>query len=92
MLSLEVVGPGDSLSTLLICHGLLLIRQESVLAGGNSDGDIQLEPDSSGVRSSAGRRLTATTANGSFGYQWQWILNYVTFVLFNIRPFYSKFL
>jgi hypothetical protein len=43
MLSLEVGDPGDSLSTLLICHVRLAgCQSESVLAGGNNDGGPQV--------------------------------------------------
>jgi hypothetical protein len=59
MLPLEVVGPGGSLSTVLIATPRQL---ESVLADGYGDGGIQLRPDDNGARPSAGERLAAATA------------------------------
>ncbi len=42
---------------------LLTRRQlESVLAGGNGDGGIQLRPDGGGTSPSAGKRLVVATA------------------------------
>ncbi len=63
MLSLEVGDPGDSLSTLLICHVRLAgCQSESVLAGGNSDGGLQV---------ATGRRWCSSigwgTASGDHG-------------------------
>jgi hypothetical protein len=44
-------------------HPLLAKRQlESVLAGGNGDGGIQLRRDDDGARPSAGKRLVAAMA------------------------------
>ncbi len=44
-------------------HALLARRQlESVLAGGNGDGGIQLRPDGGGAPPSAGKRLAVATA------------------------------
>ncbi len=45
------------------CHALLASRQsESVLAGGNGNGDIQLPPDGSGAHLLSGKQLAAATA------------------------------
>ncbi len=54
MLPLKVVGPGGSLSMLLLprLNGKML--PESSLAGGNNDGSIQLRPDDDGASSLAG--------------------------------------
>jgi hypothetical protein len=40
---------------------------ESVLAGGNGDGGIQLRPDGGGASSSAGEKLAVATAGGGNG-------------------------
>ncbi len=56
MPSLEVVRPGDGLSTVPSA------TPYDVTAGGNGDGGIQLRPDSGGVFSSAGERLAAAMA------------------------------
>ncbi len=59
MLSLEVGDPGDSLSTLLICHVRLAeCQSESVLAGGNSDGGLQV---------ATGRRRCSSIGWGAAG-------------------------
>ncbi len=59
MLSLEVGDPGDSLSTLLICHVRLAgCQSESVLAGGNSDGGLQV---------ATGRRQRSSIGWGTAG-------------------------
>ncbi len=63
MLSLEVGDPGDSLSTLLICHVRLAgCQSESVLAGGNSDGGLQVATGRRRRSSIGGEWLAATTA------------------------------
>jgi hypothetical protein len=56
MPSLEVVRPGDGLSTVPSA------TPYDETAGGNGDGGIQLRPDSGGVFSSAVERLAAATA------------------------------
>jgi hypothetical protein len=56
MLSLEVVRPGDRLSTVLIATAYWL------LAGGNGDGGIQLRPDGGGASSSGRERLAVAAA------------------------------
>jgi hypothetical protein len=71
MLSLEVVGPGGSLSTVLIATPYW--RDASgVLAG--CDGGIQLRLDGGGPSSSAGERLAAATAE-LIGFRQGWIQN-----------------
>jgi hypothetical protein len=56
MPSLEVVRPGDGLSTVPSA------TPYDETAGGNGDGGIQLRPDSGDVLSSAGERLAAAMA------------------------------
>ncbi len=59
MLSLEVGDPGDSLSTLLICYVRLAgCQSERVLAGGNSDGGLQV---------ATGRRRRSSIGWGAAG-------------------------
>jgi hypothetical protein len=61
MLSLEVVGPGGSLSTVLIATPYWQ-DASGVLAGGKGDSGIQLRQDGGSAPSSAGERLVAATA------------------------------
>jgi hypothetical protein len=61
MLSLEVVSPGDNLSTVLIATPYWRDANWRVLAGGNSDGGTQLRPDGGGASSLAGKRLAGAT-------------------------------
>ncbi len=56
MPSLEVVRPGDGLSTVPSA------MPYDGTAGGNGDGGIQLRPDGGDVSSSAGERLAAAMA------------------------------
>jgi hypothetical protein len=72
-------------------HALQARRQsESVLAGGNGGGGIQLRPDSGRGRPLAGKQLAAATAE-QCQFQRQRILNffcsYVLFVVFSYLAF-----
>jgi hypothetical protein len=62
MLSLEVVGPGGSLSTVLIATRYWRDASWSVLAGGYDDGGIQLRKDNYSARPLAGKWLAVATA------------------------------
>jgi hypothetical protein len=62
MLSLEVVGPGDGLSTAPSATPYWRDASWSVQAGGNGDGGTQLRLDGGGASSSAGERLAVATA------------------------------
>ncbi len=80
MLSMELVDPGDSLSTLLIDHTCLVrCQSESVLAGRKGDGGILLRPDSGGALSLAGGWLMVATAERHLCFWQRWILNYVIY-------------
>ncbi len=73
MLPLEVVGPGGSLSALLMPHFFSETQSESVLAGGNSNGSIQLQPNFLRLGDGWWRQRWS-----SFDFLCpRWILNYV---------------
>jgi hypothetical protein len=79
-LPLEVVGPGDSLSTVLYSNTLIMVRLqlESVLAGGNGDGGAY-----SCNRTKAALVFSWGESGGGMaewlGLRRRWILNFVIF-------------
>jgi hypothetical protein len=72
------------------CHALLVRRQsESVLAGGNGDGGIQLQLDDSGIRLPAGGRLTAERFRPSTAMDSKYVIFVILFVCIQHSASYS---
>jgi hypothetical protein len=61
MLPLEMMGPGGSLSMVLLPCPMARCQSENVLAGGIGDSGIQLRPDVCSALPSAGERLAVAT-------------------------------